>query len=181
MFLARLETIWIAGDGQIESLMQLLVFVIVIALWVVGALVKGKGSSVGRDEETQPEGYAADEQRRREQEKFRRLQELRLQLGSRFPQIDAAQPVVEEISKASIPAGEAEDTEIIKEPKTRAILEPAAKIAGSVFESDEEGLEGVALEMDDAEELRKAILYAEVIGRPIGLRGRDEGILGFRR
>jgi len=179
MFLAAVR-----HDGDDAGWMQLLIFVIVGVVYAVSALLKAKARKLEGEGEQEPahklagKGFyrkgglqrqAAKQARRGAETHYGRLHEasrklLRVQAAVRKTPSEE-KPMIE-VPAMELPRGEP------------AKLSPAV----SAPETAEEPEAGYAAEMlfdyGEPDELKKAILHYEILGKPLALRGPSEQIIG---
>jgi len=179
------------GDDKDTGWMQLLIIVILAAIYGVGGIIKAKANKLERKQQEQPgrklapepsEGSTmaakrlparSDEQAQRPSSRTQRRQ-LRPQVRPPAIKIMRRQPSVRKFITKEEPAvwPEALKPQLQPEPKDIHISIP------SKTEQPEIVIESL-LGFDDPDLLRKAILHYEILGKPLSLRGPSEHITGL--
>lgn len=205
-FLAQI--ILAARRDDAEFWMQILVFVIVIAFWALGGILRAKSRKSEQQQEEElarrtarkPPGFAKGLQEQFLHRPGRPAgpvprRQYRPQVQQPRRKVVRPQPAVEKVAAkagrairlAGLEALEAPELSTSVLPKEPAELlgEPLKglenKLTGIVSETPQPELliEKPLLDYADPDELRRAILHYEILGKPLSLRGPGEQIIGL--
>jgi hypothetical protein len=198
-------------NDDVESLMNILIVVVLVAFWLIGGIIKAKANKSGAKDEQSPRKPV-----RRPPVHSREAREQmlsRLQRPSDSAQVQRQQPrpatrkprmkfadlqaAVRKFAVEAEKALQADTQEAAAEPKP-PLSEPKIKTervelsepmtttvkvlqdkqvseAEQIFES--EYLSDLLMDYSDPDQLRRAILHYEILGRPLSLRNpSDDGI-----
>ena len=165
-YLTTQITLAARGD-DVEGWTQMLVFLMVAVFWVIGGIIKARTKKTDQEDQDQP---TPEPPRMLRTSKRKRLQEILYGETQRptartpherpGPQIPSLQPDVKEPQRfVSKSAKKLEDKYAgIPAPAETHEAEPAI---------------GSLLDFSDVDELKKAILHYEILGKPIALRKPD--------
>ena len=178
-----------AGGDDVDEWTNILFVVVIAVFWLVGSLLKAKANKAKQEKEEQPEGGRVAA--KRPYEKMQRLVARALQAQPQ-PQI---QPAQEKIGRpkpiAQKPAVKRREVQpqavrapAVSEIQMEAIGEPIEELEklkavpmGLASEETEqpsaaveEMLEKPLFDFDNVDELRRAILHYEILGKPLSLR-----------
>jgi hypothetical protein len=188
--------------------MQLLVFVVMGVIYAVASIVRAKGKKTQLEEEgkeqlarkpAEPAGRAAQRQRTQQATRLARPAPARkYQVAAQAQQhprpVARPQRVAPKLAVQKRPAAEMPRLELLEEaigPEAEAKLQEmpeftgttAGKAVGKPEAASPAALSGVHLadilsDYAHPDDLMKAILHYEIIGKPLALRGPTEDIVG---
>lgn len=145
------------NNGDDRGWVQLLVFVVMAVLWALGGIAKAKANKI-KESDFPAEPPESDE--------------ARPKLPQGYPQ----KPVQKISVKKHIPAPEPIVAEKKQEPAIKSLIEPQIGLEMPREPVAEYPREPV-LDFADTDELRKAIIHYEILGKPKSLRA-TEGLGG---
>lgn len=144
----------LARNGDDAEWMQLLVFIVLAVVYGLGSILKARTSKTELEEEKDVD--ISREKQQRLQGRLQRLKAVLPQLVEQEqPQRQPVQPRLEEAAEI-IPM----PLETIKERPIELLGE--TKQLEAIFEP--------VLNLDKPDELKRAILYCEILGKPVALR-----------
>jgi len=180
-----------ARNEDFEGWMNILIVVIIAVFWAIGGILKARAK---KPEEEEQEQLAGKPTRRRpsaiEALQKKLLQQIRPTQPVRpaparkisYPQPVGQRPRIKK-KPMRIPAVEA-----LKEPKlprpvpqqVQPAIEELPQLIGKPVARHEAGFAMESLlDYADPDELRRAILHYEILGKPLSLRGPGEQIIGL--
>ena len=152
-----IDTLLAARKDNIRGWTQLLVFMIMAVVWIVGALVKSKASKT--TDSDYDEGQA-------DELPLPSIERIRRQLGIRSVITEPAGEAFEamgakdmDIAPKERETASRQADELVQPPKILKTRQKEEKIAEKMF-----------FDFEDTEQLKKAILHYEILGKPIALR-----------
>ena len=153
------------NDGS-DGWMQLLVFVVMGVLYAIATITKAKSNKKALEEDEHLEEIVGEE----DIEKLRPRPLPSEQITDRQP---APQPILrppqpQVVEQEPLPIEDLKEAKKITRETVMQLRKPLIKLGTSI--EPEELIEELKLELDDRENLRKAILYREILGKPTGLR-----------
>lgn len=173
VFLAQLILAARRNEGENGGWMQLLVFVIMAVIWAIGGIIKAKSKKQNPEDDEQLEKTLAHRKRAGQrpdwQIKYKSVKPENHEYEE--PElITQEEPLV--VSKPTIRPQLSLESQIEPFEDTELVGEPLKGIDIDVSKKDmeqDELLESL-FDFDDPEQLRRAILHYEVLGKPLSLR-----------
>ena len=173
------QTILVAQDREVRDWTNILFIVIVAALWVIGGIIKSRRSKTELEEED--EEQLAPKPAHEPPARTSRLQKQllapsHLPVGPALrkqyrPQVQLEPPEAVK-PKSSLPKPQFQpDFQELPEFTSKAVEKLGRKYVGIAGETPRgEYLSEILLDYADPDELRRAILHYEILGKPLSLR-----------
>ena len=166
------QLILAARNEDIEGWMKILFVVILAVFWAIGGVLKART----KKPEQEQEQLAGKPTRR--QVAMTQVEQLRRRVRRPRPVVQATIP------KKPMPVLTSEVLEEPKLPKLKPEVQPAVEELPQLISKPVERPELILateslLDYADPEELRRAILHYEILGKPLSLRGPGEHIIGL--
>jgi len=178
------QLVLLARSSDIENWMQILVFVVLAVLYALGSIVKNKAArSTGtpgrpRKRPVRPpqQGTTAPMAERisraaeqRAEQRVAGVVPPAAKAKAAVPGPKPAVPPAASVRPVPVEKHGAADhlEEVLEQQQTQQQLMPASYLAE------------LAERQENLDELRKAVLYREILGRPVGLRPPGEEIIGL--
>jgi len=183
------QVIVAARRGDREGWVQILVFVVLAVIYALGSIIKAKSNKIEQEEEEQ----LAPKEPRKPPESLRRLQkqslrqaraaagpapstEYKRQIQPVRRKVVRPEPVVREPLTKKVEHGIKELPEFTSETLEKQEAKPLGFAAQKPVVED---VSRPVLDYTDADELTRAILHYEILGRPLSLRDPSQRIIGF--
>jgi hypothetical protein len=159
-----------AANEDYENWMQMVVFVIVGIFWVIGGILKARANKLKdrNEQETEEPGGKAGLKRPRQGR-----QPVSVAAKTSYPQ---RQAVVRPRADQGRPPQAVAEPKVFSpkeaiQSRPLSAVEPLKTPKDKAFASQAE--EPLQLDLGDPEQLRRAIVYYEILGKPLALRGLD--------
>ena len=165
-----LQLLLAARNDDGEGWMQLLIMLIMAVLWAIGGILKARANKVPPEEEEQPEQIPASG-RRQASRKVRMLRMQNVQPGPVARKIIKVKPAMS--PEPSLTSLKTMEEEVIPEKFIgKSYKELEAEQLGILPKTTQPkaGMGKLPFGFEDPDELRKAILHYEILGKPLSLR-----------
>jgi len=165
------QTILAARNEDIEGWMNILIVVVLAVFWAIGGILKARTKKPEQEQE-----QLADKPTRR-QVAMPQVEQLRRKIRRPRPVIQITTP------KKPMPVLTSEVLEEPRLPELKPEVQPAVEelpqlISKPVERPEPELAIESLLDYADPDELRRAILHYEILGKPLSLRGPGEHVIG---